>query len=202
MKSAVGLAISLASCGVLGPRPMPVNSFRADAADFAAVRRVMVLPFREADGVVGQSIQVRDAFLNELAKSRRFEVVPLPARADEHRNVYEDLTRGGLSKDVLVELSERYRIDGLVLGTLTSYRAYAPTNLGLRVQLVSLHSGRTIWAAEGLYDANDSRAVEDLQHYAESFQADEDSLHGWQINLLSPTRYASFVSHRLVGTLW
>jgi len=191
-----GACSSLASA----PHSIPVNHFLGDPMDIDSVRRVMVLPFQEAEGVQAQTAQVREAFINELVKIQRFEVVPLPGGAAEHRELYHGLTKGNLSTDALVRLGERYRIDGVMLGTLTSYRAYTPPNLGMRLQLVSLHSGQVVWAAEGLYDSNDARVIEDLQHYAGSFQAEEDSMHGWQINLISPMRYAGYVSHRLVGT--
>ena len=124
----------------------------------------------------------------------------LPDEAEEDREVYLSLTRGAISADALVRLSERYNVDGVVIGTLTSYRPYSPPNLGLRIQMISLHSGRTVWAVDGIYDSNDARVIEDLEHYAASFQAEEASMHGWEINLLSPRLYAGYVAHRLVGT--
>ncbi len=192
----------LGACGLLPspPEPMPVNCYLAEAGDVDSVRRVMVLPFHAVAGVQAKNEAVRVAFINELTKTQRFEVVPLPDRDEEHQEIYRHLTRGEIATDSLVALSRRYQIDGAVIGTITSYRAYPPPHLGLRVQMLSLHSGQTVWAADGLYDSNDNRVVEDLRHYAGSFLAEEDSLHGWEINLMSPAKYASYVSHRLVGT--
>ena len=97
-------------------------------------------------------------------------------------------------------LANRYKLDGVLVGTITTYRPYLPQQLGLRTKLFSVHSGSYIWAAEGLYDANDARTIEDLEHYQKTFLATETSMHGARINLLSPRKFATYVSHRLVGT--
>ncbi len=183
------------------PEPLQVNHYLADKLDLDSVRRVMVLPFHEAPGVASQSDLVRSAFIAEMTKLKSFEVIPLPREAQEYDEIYRSLTRGTISPDALAVLSERYGIDGAVMGTITNYRAYRPASLGLRIQLVSMHSGRTVWAADGIYDCGDAAVIEDLQHYAESFAAAEDSLHGWRIHMLAPRKFAAYVCHRIAGSV-
>ena len=182
------------------PKPRPINWYLAHPNDVIGVRRIMVLPFREAEGVDADHLGVREAFLAELAKIHRFEVIPLPAGAEEDHEIYQSLQRGRISAEALVALAARYKLDGVLVGTITSYRPYLPPTLGLRTKLFSVHSGSYVWAAEGLYDAKDARTMEDLEHYQKSFLATETSMHGTRINLLSPARFAAYVSHRLVGT--
>ena len=193
--------LGAASCELARlPHPKPVSWYLAHRNDVIGVRRIMVLPFRETAGVQADIDGVRDAFLGELAKIQRFEVTPLPNGTDEDEKIYRALTRGRISADALVALAKRYKLDGVLVATITNYRPYLPQHLGLRVKLFSVHSGSYIWAAEGLYDANDARTLEDLEHYQKSFLAPETSMHGERINLLSPRKFATYVSHRLVGT--
>lgn len=182
------------------PKPLQVNHYLADKLDLDSVRRVMVLPFDEAPGVASQAEMVHSSFIAEMSKLQSFEVVPLPREAREFDEIYRSLTRGTLSPDALAVLSERYGIDGVVMGTITNYRAYRPASLGLRIQLVSMHSGRTVWAADGIYDCGDAAVLEDLQHYARSFASPEDSLHGWRIHMLAPRMFATYVCHRIAGS--
>src|SRR5690606_28619371 len=142
----------------------------------------------------------RDAVLGELAKIQRFSIVPLPDNTEEDEAIYSAALQGERSVDALVALGRRYRVDGVLLGTVTAYRAYPPAHLGLRLELCSLRTGRAVWVAEGHYDASEQATVEDVQHYARSYLAQEASMHGHEINLLAPTRFASFVAHRLVGS--
>ena len=199
---ALGLCAFVGGCAWLPqpPRAMPVNHYLADARDLDTVRRILVLPFDESSGVRGDRVRVREAFVRELAKIQRFEIVPLPGGAEEDRRLYESLVRGRLSPETVVLLGQRYQVDGLLLGTITAYRAYMPTHLGLRVRLVSVHSGSTVWAAEGLYDAADAATIEDLEHYARSAAAEEASFHGGDITLIAPSKFAGYVAQRLVRT--
>jgi hypothetical protein len=194
--------LALAACSLWSPEPqaLPINVFFADARDLANVRRVVVLPFTAAAGLVADTGLVRAAFLDELTKLQRFEVVPLPEAAPEDERLYRSLERGRLSTQDLVELGARYRVDGLILGTVTSWRPYLPPHLGLRVHLLSIHSATQVWAAEGLYDAADGAVREDLEEYAATFAAEEASLHGSEIHLISPRKFARYVCHRLAGT--
>ena len=194
---------ALPACGLFAetPRPKPVNAYRGDERDLAHVRRIMVLPFDTAPGVDESVVRLRDEFVGEIAKIHKFEVVPLPDGNEKDRELYAGLRRGRISADGLVEIGKRYNVDGIMLATVTAFRPYQPQHLGLRLQLTSLHSGTTVWAADGHYDAGDAATMSDLEHYAETFRSEEQSMHGWRINLLSPQRFAAFVSHRLIATL-
>jgi len=182
------------------PEPKPIPAHFGPPADIRAVRRVMVLTFATEPEVHADTTMLRDAFINELMKMQKFELVPMPTEAHEDDELYQSLRHGRISPEALTKLGQRYNLDGVLLGTVTAYRPYKPPYLGMRVQLISLHSATAVWAVEAIYDASDEQSVEDIQHYAQSYLAEDDSLHGWEMILISPTRFASFVSHRVVGT--
>jgi len=196
-----GFALLTAAC--LLPRPperRAVNKYLADTRDLASVRRIMVLPFATETGVVADSERVRDVYVTELQKLRRFEIVPLPISAHEVAQLNGSMRTGRLSTEAIVTLCNRYRLDGVLVGTVTAWRAYTPPQLGLRTSLVSVHSGSIIWAVDAIYDANDRSTINDLRHYHERVQAQDGNLHGWELNTIAPTRFASYVAHRFVGT--
>ncbi len=182
------------------PRQKPVDEYFADERDLGSVRRIMVLPFGEAFGVGADLERIHGAFHDELSKLQVFEIVPLPVDAQEDELILQSLHRGRVSTEALVSLSERYNLDGIMMGTVTSYRAYVQPHLGMRVQLMSIHTGSIIWAAEGFYDVSDARTMEDLRHYYLTSQTTEATGHGVEIYLISPTKFASYVSHRLVAS--
>ncbi len=197
---AIAAALPFAACTSQPHRPKVINSYLAEPADLANVRRIMVLPFAEESGVQADCTKVRDAFVAELQKLRRFEVVPLPADARENEELNTSLARGRLSTDAMVRLCNRYALDGVFLGTVTAWRAYTPPHLGMRTQLVSVHSGSPVWAVDAIYDSSDRTTIGDLQHFVETTQRDDGNLHGWELNLLAPNKFTTFVAHRFVGT--
>ncbi len=195
--------IGLLASGCILPyhaQQKPIDSYLAEPADLDNVRRIMVLPFTQQAGVSADCEQIRDAFLSELMKLRRFEVVPLPLSAAENQVLNASLRRGRPSTDAMVRLCDRYALDGVLVGSISSWRPYKPAHLGMRTQLISIHSGATVWAVDAIYDANDRATIADLRDYARLRQYDDGSLHGWELNLLSPNRFVNYVAHRFVGT--
>jgi hypothetical protein len=181
-------------------RPKLINSYLAEPADLANVRRIMVLPFHAEAGISVNNTQLRDAFVAELQKLRRFEVVPLALGAREDDTLNESLSRGRLSTDAMVRLCDRYSLDGVFIGSVTAWRPYTPPHLGLRTQLISVHSGASIWAVDTIYDTSDRTTISDLQHYVSKTLNDDGNLHGWEMTLLSPAKFTSYVAHRCVNT--
>ena len=197
------LGLALLSAGCVLPRPpekRPINNYLADARDLASVHRIMVLPFATSSGVVVDNEDIRDVYVTELQKLRRFEIVPLPKSAHEVDELYQSMRSGHLSTDAIIKLCERYRLDGVLVGTVTAWRAYTPPQLGIRTSLVSVHSGSIVWKVDALYDANDRSTVNDIRHYHDRVQTQDGNLHGWELNTIAPTRFAAYVAHRLVGT--
>lgn len=195
------LGLVLGACNwTRPPERKPVNTYLADARDLASVRRIMVLPFTEEAGVVADTARIREAYVNELQKLRRFEIVPLPHTAQEDDPLNWSLRLGRIDTEATVRLCERYHLDGVLLGTVTAYRPYTPPHLGIRTQLVSVHSGAAVWAVDAMFDSSDRSTISDLNHFHQRVQADNGTLHGVELNLLAPMRFASYVSARLVGT--
>ncbi|MBM3975211.1 MAG: hypothetical protein FJ301_14045 [Planctomycetes bacterium] len=193
------IAFAFAACSA-AHEPKVINSWLAEPTDLAAVRRIMVLPFGQESDVQADCNKVRDAFVAELQKLRRFEVVPLPSDANENEQLNRSLSRGRVSSDALVRLCNRYAVDGVFLGTVTTFRPYQPQQMGMRTQLVSVHSGAPIWAVDAIYDASERTTISDVRHFVEHTQRDDGNLHNWEINLISPQKFTSFVAHRFVGT--
>lgn len=198
--AALALALPFTSCGSAPDEPKVINSYLAEPADLANVRRIMVLPFAQESGVQADCTKVRDAFVAELQKLRRFEVVPLPTDAREDDELNSSLARGRLSTDAMVRLCNRYSLDAVMVGSVTAWRPYTPPHLGMRTQLISVHSGAPIWAVDAIYDSADRTTAGDLRHFVSHTQRDDGNLHGWEMTLLSPTKFTAFVAHRFVGT--
>jgi hypothetical protein len=176
-----------------------VNAYRSPALERMGRRRVLVLPFRDADR--GAARTITEAFALEVEKTQALEVVSPYGPASK---ILEQLTiwdNGGLDVRALTTLRRRFDLDALALGTITQYRAYDPPVLGLRVQVVSARTGGVLWAAEGCFDAREAG----VRHLMERFHAQRlehgERNYGWQILLSSPRHYAQFVANQLVATL-
>jgi len=182
------------------PRPQRINTYLAEPGDLDSIRRIMVLPFSSEASTPANCEGIRDAFLTELQKIRRFEVVPLPDTAQESRELRESLRTGRLSAPAMVRLCNRYSLDGVFVGTVVSWRPYRPPHLGMRTYLFSVHSAEAVWAVDAMFDTNDLATISDLRDYTRRVLRDDGNLHGWELTLLSPSMFTKYVAHRFVTT--
>ncbi len=191
----------LPSCALLGPgyaKPKPVDAYFADPRDTALVRRVLVLPFDIDDQGDADPDLVWRIFCQELQKTGRFEVLALPE--EDRQKWLDNLPRlkGVFPMADLLDFCDRFGAQGVIYGTVTRFRAYKPPCLGLRLGMVSAQTGQVIWETDVLYDMADKRSLEDLRNYVATVCSPEDSLHKWEMTLLSPRRFAAYVCHRVV----
>ena len=193
--------LALPSCSLFGPgwtKPKPVDAFFADPRDTALVRRVLVLPFDIEGGGDADPDVVWRIFCMELQKTGRFEVLALPE--DDRRKWLDNLPRlkGVFPLADLLDFCDRYGADGVLYGTVTRFRAYKPPCLGLRLGMVSAQTGQVVWETDVLYDMADRESMEDLRNYVATVSSPDDSLHKWEMALLSPRRFTAYVCHRVV----
>jgi len=189
------------SCALFGPKfdkPKPVAAYFADPRDTSLIRRVLVLPFDIADQGDADPDLVWRIFCLELQKTGRFEVVALPE--DDRREWLDNLPRlkGVFPLADLLDFCSRYGVDGVIYGTVTRFRAYKPPCLGLRLGMVSAQTGQVVWETDVLYDMADRRSLQDLRNYVATVATPDESLHKWEMTLLSPRRFAAYVCHRVV----
>lgn len=132
--------------------------------------------------------------------SRVYGSTPVHERKGGTKKQADEFRQARISTEAMVKLCDRYALDGLFVGSVTAWRPYTPPHLGLRTQLISVHSGSSIWAVDTIFDSSDRSTISDLQHYVLKTQRDDGNLHGWEMTLLSPSKFTNFVAHRCVGT--
>ena len=178
-----------------------MNSYIGDSRDLTNVRRVMVIPF-EGPGVPAENLNsCYESFKNQLAQQGIFQVVPLPPLAGSERELLGTENSGRVSATGLVAIGKRYNVDGIILGRVTSFKAYRPPLLGMRIHLFSMHTGETVWAVDQTFDMAKSESRFDLLDYSRKKLATEGTLHGAEFIEMSPKRFIDYVMTRVVSTL-
>ena len=195
------LIMTLFSCNLfwrnLGKKK-PVEAYFSDPRDTAPLRRVVVLPFSIEGRSDADPMLVWSIFCKELQKTARFEVLPLP---EEDRDEWLDniaRLRGIFPISKLLDFCDKYKADAVIFGTVTRFRAYKPPCLGLRIGMVSAQTGQVVWETDAVYDMSEEDSLLDLKNYISSVTAPIDSLHSWELTLLSPRRFVSYVCYRIV----
>lgn len=201
---ATALLGALASCTTLqGPPEMPPTLARSrSTADFASypLQRVGLLPLSSDSGVDARLRELQQSLAFELSRSAPFEVVLLSesdlaevAPPDAHQ-------RGTYSPQTILTAARRFRLDGLLVGTVTHFENYAPLALGVKLELVPVETGLPIWIADLDLDTSETRVRESIDIYqARRLDAGGDAADS-AVLLLSPGSFLRFAAGEVART--
>lgn len=200
---AASAGLALAACATPGPAPL-MGSARI-AADFDSYRleRVALLPFRTVDRTMGTLAAhevgaLETSFHTELASGTPYDLIPL--RGEDLAAVLppDPFRDGWYTPDAIRLLRDRFHLDGVMVGTITSRRVVPPQVLGVQLDLISCETGATIWSADLMLDAARNDVQEAVAAWSKGNLGRDD---GGAMVLLSPRRYAHFAAYQLARLL-
>lgn len=188
------------------------------------VKRVVMLPPANDvfNGPLSDACQMLDPVLQaELIKAGRFEVVA--AEPETLRNCTGRLSWTGeeaLPTNFFDSLKQFYGCDAVLFCHLTVFRSSPPLAIGWRLKLVDIKTGKIIWAADQIYDANNPDVAKAAKQYEKARQPHQSttfhiySFLAWCINtptrsvlddqwniLHSPRYFGEFSAQQLLKTL-
>ena len=147
------------------PQYRPTNVYSQEVLP-NDIKRVVVLP--------PYSNQVSDPKLdtfmqkevNALVDTNKFETLPIDRRTVA--NLYgHDTFRASdqLPNDFLDMMVSKYAADAVLFTEITRYDPYQPLKLGVRMNLVSIKDGASIWAMDDGFNSGDPRVASGAMAY-------------------------------------
>jgi hypothetical protein len=209
---AVMLCGLLAGCAVGTPKDLvrfkhyePQNVFVDGAALPKNIRRVVVLPLvcDERDMNLDQGrAKLEPVLLSELVKTKKFEVVASDEAILKDRTARVDWTgEDVLPPEFFSVLRESSGCDAVLFSRLTVFRPYPPLAVGWRIRLVDAQTGKTIWAADEVFDGGEV-AVENgaRLHQLTRERSPGGAPSEWFVQN-SPAKFGQYAAARLFATL-
>lgn len=198
----VALALVLAACSATRTELEPLARARV-ASDYGSysLRRVGVLPF------VGETVEVEHGkalqrtFAAELVGHVPFEVVQLDLADLEEVPRHDPLRRGRTKPEAVLELARRYRLDGVLVGTVTELSTWPHARAGIEVDLVASETGMAIWSGRIHVDAAQQSTREHLERWLDDTRSTQAELEGADVWLMSPRRLVEFAAAQVAGLL-
>ena len=198
---ALGLAAAAAVACNAVPAAAPLASARvASDMESYTIRRVGLLPPAGARLTPDQGRDLRSAFFAEFSATSDFEIVSLTETDLEAIPSMEPYRRGDYRPRTILSIARRYRVDALLIPTVTDLQSHPPQRLGLSVDLVSTETGQALWTSSVQLDAAQQRVRRGLEAWCRR-QAGDVTDTTWELTLLSPRRFARFAAHQLAATL-
>jgi hypothetical protein len=203
----IGLGIALAffaSCQSLRPpRDLPqaqLASFtRARDFDTYSLARVGILPVKGDNLTEREAHELQQILFSEFASATRMEIVLLGSQDLLEISSSNPHLTGVYQTETVIEISKRFRLDGMLVATAIQRQAYPPQRLSLQVDLVSTETDMAIWNGSINLMGDNSTVTEGLEaFYGNGKPVEDDS---WSTALLSPSQFARFAAWQIAQGL-
>jgi len=202
----------LAGCAIGTPRDLvrgkgyrPQNVYVDAAVQPKKIRRVVVLPLvcDEQNIALDEGRdELEPVLISELIKTKKFEVISSDSAFLKDRTSRPDWSSEEiLPPEFFALLRENSGCDAVLFTRLTIFRAYPPLAIGWRARLVDAQTGRTIWAADEVFDGGEA-AVESgaRRHQLTEERGPAGAPNEWFVQN-SPSKFGQYTAARLLATL-
>lgn len=194
------LAAACTSLESSGPEGLATAQVAPDFESYQ-VRRVGLLPFVGADVDRASAQLLQQSFYAEVSQSTPFEIVLLDATHLAEIPASQPYTRGWYDPRTILELARRFRLDGLLVGTVMQMQTFPPQKLSLALELVSAETGLVLWTSTVHLDAADKRVSESMRAYLKHHRASDGTYDNLTLGLLSPSSFARFAAWQVAQLL-
>ncbi|HEY1187333.1 MAG TPA: hypothetical protein VGE74_06725 [Gemmata sp.] len=183
--------------------PPTFSQYHLDGWQWDQVARVVVLPFRNESEYTHAGEEAREAFVAEMQKLGRYEVIPT---APDDRAYLAAVSRcgGRFDEALLHDIAKSTHADVIVYGVVTNYSPYPRPRMGLVLQAVGPEEAKVVASVDGLWDTTDQAIAERIRMYYRQRAkerppwvrnhviASDDSFAG-ELSLDSPNLFRRFV---------
>ncbi|MBM3991040.1 MAG: hypothetical protein FJ298_08530 [Planctomycetes bacterium] len=198
----LSLAALVGSCQSSGASPelLPTLARSRAALDLGSysLGRVGLLPPLGSVGDEAANLQAALGF--ELTRQMPFEVVTLDAEDLAELRLDQPHARGRYTPQTILAIAHRFRLDGLIVGTVTHLEPFAPQSLGIALELVAVDTGLVVWSSKIDVDTSEVRVRDALEAYQAARTAGGDSADDLSVLMLSPTSLMRFAASEMART--
>jgi hypothetical protein len=190
---------------VRGKGYKPENIYAESPALPKNIRRVVVLPLvcDENNAVMNDGrVSLEPVLVSELIKTKKFEVVTSDTGFLKNRAGRADWSSEEiLSPDIFALLRENSACDAVLFARLTVFRAYPPLQIGWRLRLVNAETGRTIWAADEVFDGGEPSVKDGARRHQLIAERDPSGAPNEWFIQNSPEKFGQYTVASLFSTL-
>ncbi len=195
------LALCVAAGCATAPRERSPLASAQIVPDFGtySIRRVGLVPFTGSDVTGSQSAELQGAFFSEISASTSYEIVALQPEDLAEIPSSDPYRRGWYRPQTIIEVSRRYQLDALLIGTVADSQYFPPQRLSVQLDMVASETGLPVWSSSVHLDASRAAVRDSLEAWSETRLGGEAA--EWEVTLISPRRFAHFAAFQMAQML-
>ena len=189
-------------CTIVQPKAQtPHGHYYLDRrGNFDAVDRVALLELENQSARMELAEQLTQVMADGLEKKHLFNI-----RTITHTDpLWSQLNLDRISTcsdEELALIEEKLNVDAVVFGTIKRYRSYPHLLMALHLKMISVRSGRVLWAMEQIWDSTDRQVeLRMKEYYTKEARRGYQPL-DWEILITSPRAFNKFVVYE-IGQTW
>ena len=193
----------MATIGCQTTIEVPTMGSAQIVSDFESytIRRVGFLPFRPLHSAqlgAADVASIETSFHAEFSSGTSYDIVALSADDLSEILPLEPFRRGTYAPEAILAIRDRYRLDALLVGSVTARQVTPPLVFGAQIDLISCETGQTLWSADLLLDSSIAETREALGVWAEEKLGEE---HAARMAMISPRKFAHFAAYQMARLL-
>ena len=111
------------------------------------------------------------------------------------------LTGSTFTLEQLLAIRNALKCNAVLIGTITDFKPYPHTAIGLRLKLIDLNDGQLLWALEQIWDSADKTTEYRIKNYFQSQMRSGFAPLREQLVTISSLKFTKFVTYEVAETL-
>jgi len=196
------LLVLLCGCKSSSPDTMANAYYLNKQEDLRDLGQVALVELDNASAYPEISLDVTKALFLALQKKQVFSVTAVGRDDPNWRGLQENLNTHQ-AMQALLAIRENFKVNGLLVGTVTEYRPYPRLAIGLRLKLLDLTDGQLLWGVDQVWDSTDRDVQKRIRVYfrKELRSGAGTSPLSQELVTVSPLEFVKFAAHEVAQTL-
>jgi hypothetical protein len=165
-----------------------------------SIGRVAIIELNNNSAYPQVSADITDALYQALQKRQFFGLTVVRRHDPSWRGLQLD-DDPTYTLEEISAIHKTLKCDGVLVGTITEFKPYPHTTIGLRLKLLDLRDGQLLWALEQVWDSADKKTERRIKDYFKSQKRSDFAPLYQEIVAVSSLEFIKFVSYEAAETL-
>ena len=164
------------------------------------IGRVAVVELNNDSSYPQASSDITGSLFQALQKKQIFGLTVVSQSDPAWRSLQLE-TDSTYTLDQMQSIRKSLKCDGVLIGSITEFRAYPHMAIGLRLKLLDLKNGQLLWALEQIWDITDKDTESRIKKYYKSQKSLDTARQHEHLASISPLEFIRFVCFEAAETL-
>ncbi|MDD5133935.1 MAG: hypothetical protein PHP01_00810 [Phycisphaerae bacterium] len=148
----------------------------------------------------GIQVEAADELYHAIMKKQLFTITLVKQDAPAWKSVnYQPGSK--LTLEQLYSLQQSLNAKAVLLGVVTDFKPYPHLSIAMKIEMIDLNHGQTIWAAEQIWDSADKNLELRVKKYIQTQMRTDRTADRNKLTFISTKDFIKFLCYELAETM-